>query len=382
MLNFRNILRNSAAAVALTAAAWGVSSCDSVIYDDLPVCGAEIRFVYDYNMEFGDAFAQNVDCLSLIIYDENGNFVGTRSASAIVPTDDAYAMKLDLPAGNYRLVAYGGITDDKSTFRFLKNIENTTYTDRRVEMATLSADRISSSLLHPLYYGALDINIPDPGEEVYTKYTLKLMKNTNDFRIILQHTNNAPILAKDYEVEIIDDNTLFEHDNSMLQSQGVTYRPFDKGNNNLGDTSGTLNNIVATFDLSTSRLINQYSDVNGEDPFKYTESASASPSRATTVSTDPMQHGTAIGSTGMKAPRLRITRADSGTTVVDIPLIPYLNLFLDSATQQHRGIGLQEFLDRQSRRQMFFLHNENDGWVNAVIQVNDWTVRVNDIGDF
>ncbi len=381
MLNFRNILRNSAAAVALTAAAWGVSSCDSVIYDDLPVCGAEIRFVYDYNMEFGDAFAQNVDCLSLIIYDNDGNFVGTRSASAIVPADNAFAMKLDLPAGNYRLVAYGGMTDDQSTFRFHKKIENTTYTDRHVIMSTLSADGVSSSLLHPLYFGALDINIPDPGEEVYTKYTMKMMKNTNDFRIILQHTNNAPILSKDYNVEIVDDNTLFEHDNSMLPSQGVTYRPFAKGNSNLGDTSGTLNNIVATYDLSTSRLINQYSDVNGEDPFKYNAPTASATSRVA-ASTDPLQQGTGIGSTAMKAPRLRVTRADSGTPVIDIPLIPYLNLFLDTATQQHRGIGLQEFLDRQSRWQMFFFLNENDGWANALIQVNDWTVRINDIDNF
>lgn len=363
----------------MTAAALGVTSCDSVIYDDLPVCGAEIRFVYEYNMEFGDVFAQNVDCLSLIIYDKNGNYVATKSTDAVVPTEYGYSMKLELPAGDYRLAAYGGMSDSKSTFRFLNNIAQTNYSARRVELSTLSADRVSSSLLHPLYFGSLDINIPDPGEEVYTKYTMKLMKNTNDFRIILQHTNNAPVLAKDFQVEIIDDNTLFDYDNKMMPSDGVVYRPYAKGNNNLGDTSGTLNNIVATFDLSTSRLINQYTDIDGEDPFKYVEdnAPAAALSRANGVSTDPLQNGTAIGSTNKKAPRLRISNANTGTVIVDIPLIPYLNLFLDEATKKHRKIGLQEFLDRQSRWNMFFFLNDSDGWVKTLIQVNDWTVHVN-----
>lgn len=53
------------------------SSCER-IYEDLAPCphGVSLRFIYDYNMEYANAFAKKVDCLTLLVYDENGNYVG------------------------------------------------------------------------------------------------------------------------------------------------------------------------------------------------------------------------------------------------------------------------------------------------------------------
>ena len=49
------------------------SSCER-IYEDLAPCphGVSLRFIYDYNMEYANAFAKKVDCLTLLVYDEYG----------------------------------------------------------------------------------------------------------------------------------------------------------------------------------------------------------------------------------------------------------------------------------------------------------------------
>ena len=69
-------------------------------------------------------------------------------------------------------------------------------------------------------------------------------------------------------------------------------------------------------------------------------------------------------------------RDELGEKIIDIPLITYL-----SAT---RGFGQnwiksdQEYLDRESNwTLMFFL--QNGKWINAMVSVNAWTVRINNI---
>ena len=93
------------------------SSCER-IYEDLAPCphGVSLRFIYDYNMEYANAFAKKVDCLTLLVYDENGNYVDTRIVTGTELQDENYRMKLDLKQGNYHFVAYGGLACNKSSF--------------------------------------------------------------------------------------------------------------------------------------------------------------------------------------------------------------------------------------------------------------------------
>lgn len=58
MINIRRTISRSLAAVAIAfAAVAGISSCNA-IKDELPPCpeGVKLRFVFDYNMEFANAF--------------------------------------------------------------------------------------------------------------------------------------------------------------------------------------------------------------------------------------------------------------------------------------------------------------------------------------
>ena len=88
-----------------------LSSCEK-IYDDLEACphGVSLRFVYDYNMAYANAFPKKVDCLTLYVYDSEDNYVATHVVTAdSLLKDEGWRMQLELPEGSYHFVAYGGI---------------------------------------------------------------------------------------------------------------------------------------------------------------------------------------------------------------------------------------------------------------------------------
>ena len=117
----RNIIRAIRSAAIGTAALVGLTGCSSLINDDLAPCpeGVVLRFVYDYNMEFANAFPSQVDCLTLLVYDAQGRLVQTRTETSSVLADENYRMTLDLPAASYHFVAYGGMACSKPTFHFV-----------------------------------------------------------------------------------------------------------------------------------------------------------------------------------------------------------------------------------------------------------------------
>ena len=70
----KRIITKSVIGAAIAAAPMvSLSSCDGAIYEDLDPCrsGIEVRFVYDYNMLFANAFYSQVDCLTLFVYDSD-----------------------------------------------------------------------------------------------------------------------------------------------------------------------------------------------------------------------------------------------------------------------------------------------------------------------
>ena len=70
----------------------------------------DIRFKYDYNIKYADAFANEVNSLALYIFDEDGILI-----EKVVTTDkeelskEDFHIRLELPAGCYTLLAWGGL---------------------------------------------------------------------------------------------------------------------------------------------------------------------------------------------------------------------------------------------------------------------------------
>ncbi len=319
---------------ALAAAVFALSSCDAV-YDDLDPCpeGVSLRFVYDYNMEYANAFPKKVDCLTLYIYDAGGNYMGTRTETSQALSDESYRMDIDLAAGDYHFVAYGGMACDKASFATV------TEPSAGASLSGLSTvliheDGVSDRELHDFYFGSLDVTVPENGTS-YTEGTVEMMKNTNNIRIVLQQLSGEPVSDADFTFTVTDDNTRFGYDNGIISAGTISYLPWSTGQMSAGTrTDGDGEEVVTAYaELSCSRLVTSNS------------------------------------------PRLVVCRASDGGTVIDIPLINYLLL----VKSDHYGdMGSQEFLDRQSDWSLMFFLDEGQTWARTYIVINDWTVRIND----
>ena len=311
-----------------------MTSCDDVIYDGLDPCpqGVRLRFVYDYNMEFANSFHKKVDCVTLYVYDEKGNYLKTITETTDVLADENYRMTLDFEPGHYRLVAYGGLACEEHSFSVVDepSRQASTYTDLQVRMD----EGELGTKLHDFYYGMQDVEIRTTDTD-YVEESLYMMKNTNNIRIVLQQLNGDPVNKEDFSFFITDDNTFFAYDNMLKPNGMVTYTPLVEGQASKGvavKENGLEEQdvIVAFAEFSTSRLMTHTS------------------------------------------PRLIIKRNDTGADIVNIPLNNYLLLL---KSMQYADMGSQEFLDRESDWSMIFFLDTKHAWINTHIIINDWIVR-------
>ena len=314
-----------------------LSSCER-IFEDLDPCphGVSLRFVYDYNMEFANAFPKQVDCLTLYIYDDKDNYVDTKIVTGEDLQDEDYRMTLDLEKGNYHFVAYGGLACDKSSFSLLQTpAADSKRTDLRTIMDADCLTVPERRNLHDMFWGQLTLATAD----LYSEGTVKMMKNTNSIRIVLQNVDGTSVKVDDFDFEIIDDNTLFNYDNDLLPNGDITYIPWAKGQAQTGVSIVGPDQVVprpvevAYAELSTSRLMTKNS------------------------------------------PRLLVKRHEDAETVIDFPLNNYLLLM---RSDRYSDMGDQEYLDRESRWTLYFFLQAGI-WLQTRIVVNDWVVRINDI---
>lgn len=321
--------------ILLLVCPWMMFTSCEYIHEDLMPCerGVSLRFVYDYNMEYANAFPSKVHCLTLYVYDGEGNYVATFTEKTDVLKDENYRMKIDLEPGDYSMVAYGGVACDDRSFTVID--EPTDAADKLTALSVrMSHNELTSDkLLHDFFYGKLDVTVE---ENNYKDETVYMMKNTNNIRIILQQMNGMPVSDKDFTFRIVnDDNTLFAHDNSLIENGAVTYMPWAQGQRTVGDgEEGTGKVTVAYAEFSTSRL---------------------------TVGNHP---------------RLVIANNETGEDVLNIPLNDYLLLL---KSDRYVDMTDQEYLDRENEWSMIFFLDKNHLWVDAQIIINDWVVRLNNV---
>ena len=111
-MHIANLKSKLTASLAILAGMM-TSGC-TMVTDDLEPCPAQLRikFVYDYNIKWGDAFLHEVPSVNIWAFDSTGAFVW--SDSAVVPEDAADGFYLDTPLdeGDYDFVAWCGIQDN------------------------------------------------------------------------------------------------------------------------------------------------------------------------------------------------------------------------------------------------------------------------------
>lgn len=330
--SFSDSIKKALTAAVIAGTLLPFSSCDR-LHEDLQPCpqGVRLRFVYDYNMEFANAFPSQVDCLTVLFYDSRGSYVTTRTnVTADELSDEYWRMTVDLAPGSYSIIAYGGMECAESSFSFTS--QPSTLGMNRLQVA-LDPDCLTDPerrRLHDLYYGSLDVTVAQTDTD-YREYTVKMMKDTNNLRVMLQQVDGTPIDEADFDFKVVDDNTLMGWNNEVISTTDVEYLPWARGNVSPGELADGTEASVAYAEMSFPRLVTYNS------------------------------------------PRLVITRKEDGSNVVDIPLNNYLLLMKSIA---YESMPDQEFLDRESRwKMLFFL--QSGRWLDTIIEINDWTVRIN-----
>lgn len=306
-------------------------SCSGLIYEDEGDCAVSyrVKFRYDMNMKFADAFAHEVHSVTLYVLDEDGGIVWSKTESGDALTVEGYSMEVDVPAGRYGLLAWCDADEYKSwTFPHAKvrndlgcalnhksDADGSAYTDGRID---------------DLYYGYL-AEADFTADEGTVMVTLPLMKNTNNFKVVLQHLSGKPVDKDKFEFFITDDNGKMDWDNSLLPCDSVTYRAWSvsSGSAEVGTRSATENFGVALAELTTGRLV--------------------------------MSH----------KPRLHIRNKETGATILSVPLIDYALLVKG---RYNEAIPDQEYLDRQDDYNMVFFLDKNENWANSFIYINSWKV--------
>lgn len=327
-----------ASAVLCTALAMLLlASCN--IYEDLNPCphGINLRFVYDYNMEYANAFPSKVDNIILYIYDEQGNFLKSYSEAGEKLHDENYRLKIDLPHGKYRFVAYGGIAGEDRSFNPVINpVEGNTLTDLEIMMNNdnlINFDNIkfmSNESLHDFFYGALNVTVEG---EMYHDATINLMCNTNNIRIMLQSLDGQPVPMEKFEFAVADDNTLFDAENNLVPNGTVTYLPWTIGES-MRMESDEIEVKTGFAEFSTSRL-----SVNNDN-------------------------------------QLIILRTEDNKEILKLPLNKCLLLL---KSEKYAKMGAQEFLDRESDWSIIFLLDSKYNWIKTQIIINGWVVKLNNV---
>ena len=290
-------------------------SCTS-IDETLPECRLYVRFRYDYNMEFSDAFASQVNRVDVFVFDKDGTFVMKKSEQGETLGGGSYRMPLPLPVGEYRIAAWAGVSDD---FEMPEPVAGKTTLEELTVRMKREESLVHNKALNPLWYGGVQA-VSFTGRQEQTE-TVSLIKDTNKFRFILQKSGPGEELdINDCLFEVRADNGYYDWNNDLLDDDMISYRPY---------YLEKVEDVGIVVEMNTMRLL---------------------------------EH---------KKVYLTLTRKSDGKELMKIDLIPYLLL----TKMEGHNIPAQEYLDRQSEYAIVFFYNpELLNFLSTKIVINGWTI--------
>lgn len=335
-----------------------LTSCDDSFFENEGDCEVshKIRFVYDMNLKWADAFPSEVNSVNLYVFDSNGRFVKEYTGRGEAVNQPDYTITLDLPVGDYKFLAWCGLDNntDKESFTVPEPVVGVTTLEemscalntQKISVYSRSDSQepiYSNERIYFMYHGYLEASLEDNHDGAEYIYTINLTKDTNHFRIILQELTGADLDPDDYALTIEDTNSVMNWDNSLGRDDLITYEPWSQevteagvGKLISGNELTYVKGLVA--DMSSSRLMASH--------------------KSSTM--------------------LTITNRKSGELIARVPVLEYALLskkYYESA-YGHQMTD-QEFLDREDEYVMtFFLYNNR--WMNAYIDIQQWRIVLQD----
>lgn len=351
-MNIRALIRNVVAKVCMASVCLlAMSSCDNWLYEEEGDCSVyyRLKFRYDMNLKWADAFANEVTSIHLYAFDKSGVLAWQKAEQIVPGTAENYSMLLDLPAGDYKLLAWCGLQNDGEQDESF-SVPEARVGETRMEQLQCALNRqhdesgaYSNEHLYRLFHGVLDVSLPVNDDGGSYEYIMSLIKNTNHIRVILQHLSGVDVNKDDFIFRIDDENGLMAYDNELLEDENINYRPWDVHNVEAGigmDGNRAVSNVKGLVaDFTVGRLIE----------------------------------------THRKKMILAIDTKD-GKKVARIPVMDYALMGKEYYEKEYRyPMNERQFLDRLDECVMTLFLDENNNWVSSVIQILSWRVVLSNV---
>ncbi|MCM1376872.1 MAG: FimB/Mfa2 family fimbrial subunit [Clostridium sp.] len=352
MNSISSILKALLRVLPIAAAAW-LTSCDSMIYDYEGDCDPhyKVRFVYDRNLKYADAFASEVEEVTLYIIDGNGQIVWQKYEAGDELKSGSYLMDVDgITPGTYSLVAWCG-GGHKTDFSIPESA--THYTHLQSTLSGRSAHdegwNFEGSAVRDnfrdLYHGkVMDVTFPeDEGDHIIV---MPLTKDTNDVHVVLQHLSGDPVDESKFLFTIKEENGYLDWDNTILDDEPLTYYAHN--------------------------VTNGYAGVNVPD---YIGDGKGNESRAITAVSCAVADFQISRITPQKRCMVNIYRKEDKSLVASIPLADYSLI----TKGQHHKLSDADYLDYRDDYSLVLFLDDNGRWINTQIFINSWQLVLQDV---
>ena len=334
-IKFRTLAWLSALFVLFT-----VTSCGT-IFDEQEDCPSQylVRFKYDMNMKFADAFSNAVSYVAVHVYDaKTGKLVLKQTEGGEALSQEDYSMALiGIQPGTYDIIAWCGDGLRNGHFSVAEPMIGTSAKEELSCMMKRENGGLVKEDVGQLFHGMKRVTF---GAEYGTYVeTLNLTKNTNTVRIVLQHLSGVDVNPDDFAFEIKDENGFMAYNNEILEDEVLTYSPWSV-------TAGSA-------------------DINADIYGRAQTSVSVALAEFTVGRL--MTHNNPVLS-------IYNVKKDN-KKVLSIPLKDYALLVKGN---YNRSMSDQEYLDRQDEYNLTFFLDEHGLWTTSVIIINSWSVVLND----
>lgn len=327
-----------------------LGSCNVILEEEEEDCTVYVRFKYDMNMKFADAFQSSVNSVTLYAFDKNGVLAFQKTEEGELLKQDGYRMSLDgishRDKAEYDFITWAGEPDNESFTIPLLTVGKSTKEDLYCQLNRKHVSRSDDGMavvdtdLDALFHGQVnDLVFGRAAVPAKQDVVVPLVKNTNVVRIILQHLSGEPVNVDNFSFTITDENGLMNYDNSLMKDEIINYRAWNKedGYAGLGEqvekVEGVTEINVAIAELTVARLM------------------------------------------ANQRPILTIRNIEKDETVLSIPLVDY-GLLVKG--MYNRAMDDQEYLDRQDEYALTFFLDEGNQWMNSFIYINSWKIVLQD----
>jgi hypothetical protein len=207
-----------------------IQGCVHGDLDDCPpMVNYAVAFQYTNHTGKTDRFYDDVKKINLYVFDEQ-NLVYT-TTTELSPYEANFNIPLDLPMGNYHIIAWGNVLDDQpfsvTPDEFVKG--ETTLEEARLVLQR-EANNLSQSELEKLFYGEINAEIPLYIDRIDT---IPLVNNTNDVRVVLHWDHSGTVTSAekivDYDevtVRLRGSNAVYNFRNGFVEPNTVVYAPY------------------------------------------------------------------------------------------------------------------------------------------------------------